>query len=87
VADLADPMTLFQAQLSAVFSQHENLRRREHIRRGVEARLAAGKAVTPPPAGYVCTEKGVWEKDADPAVREALDLAIEVMNEIAGKKW
>jgi DNA invertase Pin-like site-specific DNA recombinase len=74
VADLADPATLLQTQISAVFSQHENLRRREHIRRGVEARLAAGKAITAPPAGYVCTEKGVWEKDPDPAVREALAL-------------
>jgi len=74
VGDLADPTTLLQTQLSAVFSQHENLRRAEHSRRGVEARLAAGKAVSPPPAGYVRTEKGVWEKDRDPAVREALAI-------------
>jgi len=68
---------VLQAQLSAVFSQHENLRRCEHIRRGVEARLGAGKAVSPPPAGYVRTDKGVWEMDPDPAVREALGLVFD----------
>jgi DNA invertase Pin-like site-specific DNA recombinase len=76
VADLADPTTLLQTQLTAAFSQHENLRRAEHSRRGVEARLAAGKAVTAPPAGYVRTEKGVWELDPDPAVREPFRILV-----------
>jgi DNA invertase Pin-like site-specific DNA recombinase len=72
VLNLNDPTGHFQAALGAILAEFDNDRRREHIRRGRDARLAAGKAVTRPPAGYVWGDDRAWDLDPDPAVQSAI---------------
>ena len=61
IADLTDSGAFFQARLTAILNEFDNRKRREHLRRGIEARVAAGKAVSRPPIGYVRGADGSWE--------------------------
>lgn len=78
VLDLAEPTGYFQACLGAILAEYDNNNRREHIRRGRDARVKAGKAVSGPPTGYVSGDDGDWQFDPDPDVQAAIQAIYRV---------
>lgn len=72
VYDLEDGNELLLARIIASLGDHENGVRRGHAIRGRTAKVLKGKAVSPPPTGYVRATKGSWIKDPDPAVQAAI---------------
>jgi DNA invertase Pin-like site-specific DNA recombinase len=78
VLDLADPTGYFHACLGAILAEYDNNNRREHIRRGRDARVKGGKAVSRPPTGYVTGDDGDWQLDPDPDVQAVIKTVYRV---------
>ena len=72
IYDLRDSRERFLSNLIATFGEHENEMRRETLQRARIAKARAGKAVSPPPCGYVRLPDGSWAMDQDPAVQAAI---------------
>lgn len=62
----------FFAGIVAMAAEYDNWRRRESSMNGRLARFKDGKAVTPPPVGYVWGPDGTWLKDDRPGVQESI---------------
>jgi hypothetical protein len=60
-------------------SEYESTARQDHIRRGITAKVSAGRAVTDPPAGYVSFADGSWDLDPDPAVQAAIGAVFQTL--------
>jgi DNA invertase Pin-like site-specific DNA recombinase len=80
IIDAADQGALLSTRMLALVGEYENAARREHIRRGIAAKVAAGKAVTAAPAGYVSVGDGAWELDV-PSVQTALNAVFRTFLE------
>jgi len=72
VEDLSNESSKLTTQLLSVIGEHENVMRCHAMRRGRDAKLDKGAAVTKPPTGYVRGEDGAWLKDPSPGVQEAI---------------
>lgn len=72
VNDFNDNSSFLLTRVLATIGEHENLVRREHMRRGRDTKAAAGHAVSMPPNGYETAPGGKWVKSADPNVRAAI---------------
>lgn len=62
----------FVTGIIAMTGEYDNWRRQETMERGRQAKLAAGKAVTVPPAGYIKGPDGAWLKDDRPEVQQSI---------------
>ena len=63
----------FFAGIMAMAAEYDNYRRRESSVNGRLARFKDGKAVTPPPVGYIWGPDGTWLKDDRPGVQDAIN--------------
>ena len=72
VENLRDAASKMRAQILSIFSEHDTTARFQTMRRGTEATLEKGKAVTKPPTGYVRLPDGSWVKDPYHGVQEAI---------------
>lgn len=78
VFDVADSDEMFMGQLQAILAEHDGRIRRGHLERGRLAKVKAGKTVTHPPAGYLRQPDGVWVKDPNLAVQEAIAAVFRI---------
>jgi len=70
--DMQNSAEALTTRILSTIVEHENSARWEAAERGRMAKIPEGKAVSPPPAGYVWGPNGTWRKDDDPAVRAAI---------------
>jgi len=80
IIDAADQGALLSTRMLALVGEYENAARREHIRRGIDAKVAAGRAVTKPPTGYVAVGDGAWELDV-PSVQAPINAVFSTFLE------
>jgi DNA invertase Pin-like site-specific DNA recombinase len=90
LTDPNDPSQTLVTKMEAVIAVRENQLRLENMHKGRLARARAGKAVSPPPTGYVATYEtrdgkpvrtGQWEKDTKPGVQAAIDVIFQTFRE------
>src|SRR5713101_8901482 len=81
ICNVGDNQGLFTSRLLALVGEYESAARQDHIRRGITAKVSAGKAVTAAPAGYVSFADGSWDLDPDPAVQAAISAVFRVFLE------
>jgi len=81
VHDLRDSRERLLATMVLNVAEFENDARREALYSGRLAKAKAGRAVSPPPAGYVAQD-GSWLKDPDEAVRAAVSTVFRVFLEV-----
>lgn len=77
VVDFRDPTSEFVGHFFGAIAVRENRVRAQNMRR-VKRKLAEqGHAPTRPPIGYRYAGNGMWGKDPDPAVRNAIQLLFD----------
>jgi DNA invertase Pin-like site-specific DNA recombinase len=73
---------LIALRFKTFFAELENLNRKGHIRRALEAMMRRKEEFTIPPIGYVRSEDGTtWVKDPDTRVREAIEAVFRIFAE------
>lgn len=82
VSDFADPNSEFVNLITGLNAVRENRARSLMARRARRKKAEAGIASTAPPIGYVKTAPGVWDKDPEPQVREAIQLVFDKFAEL-----
>ena len=75
--DPKDSIDAFTAAIRADVAQLENLDRTKKMQDGITASVKSGKAVSRPPIGYVCKQKGKWIKHPDESVRSVVDQVFQ----------
>lgn len=81
ICNVGDNQGLFTSRLLALVGEYESAARQDHIQRGITAKVAGGRAVTAPPAGYVSFADGSWDLDPDPAVQASIGAVFQVFLE------
>jgi DNA invertase Pin-like site-specific DNA recombinase len=81
ICNIGDSQGLFTSRLLALVGEYESAARQDHIRRGINAKIAAGRAVTAAPAGYISFADGSWDLDPDPAVQAAISVVFRLFLE------
>jgi DNA invertase Pin-like site-specific DNA recombinase len=71
----------FMTSVVALTTEYDNWRRKQASQQARLAKLKQGKAVTPPPSGYVWGPDGTWLKDDRPGVREAIEAHYRALRE------
>jgi DNA invertase Pin-like site-specific DNA recombinase len=73
---------LMPLRFKTFFAEIENLNRRGHIRRAIDAMVRRKEEFTIPPIGYVRSEDETsWVKDPDTRVREAIEAVFRIFAE------
>lgn len=84
IFDAANPtlLGLLEFRLQGLMAWWDNAERTKIFRAAALAKARTGHAVTRPPIGYVQSSKGQWSKDHDPEVRQAVDRAFRLYQEL-----
>ena len=69
IIQLKDDGDAFSSSVVALVDEFENRKRRAVFERGRLGKIAAGKAVSSPPTGYVARKDGGWDLDPDTEVQ------------------
>lgn len=81
LSDLSNAGELLMQRVLSSVAEFDNMRRREMLVRGRNAKLDQGRAVTRPPSGYVWAGDGRWDLDPDPLVQSSLKAVFSVFLE------
>ncbi len=82
ILDLSDSTHRLMARMRSNFDVFENEQRIENFMKGRLAKARAGKAVSPPPTGYLSAPEGRWDKDPERAVRETFDQVFRQLDRL-----
>jgi DNA invertase Pin-like site-specific DNA recombinase len=73
-----DPAKKLEYGVKSLFGEYDNDTRARNARQGRIKRAEQGYAVSRPPIGYVKSARGLWTKDPDPEVQQAVGHLFEL---------